>query len=133
MQMGTGFLNVAAGYVKDVEVSTVGEKNTTKLSFRMSKQPYVKGVDKKDRPWMNVSYVSFGKGAEKLAEYVKNGTYLTCVGELTLTTKEIKGEKRTFADVRVDADSVILGPKTETTEPNQGGGESAGDKDELPF
>ncbi|MCZ4366654.1 single-stranded DNA-binding protein [Sulfitobacter dubius] len=116
-----------SGYVsKEPELRKAGLHDV--LSFRV---PVETGYgDRKITTWYAVSHF---RGAAKLAEIIRKGTYVTVSGELSAREYEHNGARRT--SLEVNSDRVNLGPKTgtaggNTTPPPAAAAET---DDEIPF
>ncbi len=103
-----------SGYVRtEPELRKAGQHDV--LSFRV---PVDTGFgDLKTTTWYAVSHF---RGAAKLAEIIRKGTYVTVTGELSAREYESNGATRTSLDV--NSDRVTLGPKTGDVAQIQGGG-----------
>lgn len=114
-----------SGYVRtEPELRKAGQHDV--LAFRV---PVETGYgDRKTTTWYSVSHF---RGAVKLAELVRKGTYVTVTGELSAREYESKGATRTSLDV--NSDRVILGPKTGDAPAAQSSQGADLADDEMPF
>lgn len=111
--------------VKDSELTTVGNKQTPKLSFTIANNEGY-GDNKKS---IFVNCVLWGKGAGNLANYLLKGTKILVKGKLDIRSYDDKeGNKKYITEVVVDmfGGVELLGSKSN----NQGGGNNESWNDE---
>lgn len=121
--------------VKDSELTTVGNKQTPKLSFTIANN---EGYgDNKKTTFINC--VLWGKSAENLANYLLKGTKILVKGKLDIRSYDDKeGNKKYITEVVVDmfGGVELLGSKSSN---NQGGGNNESwnaepiDNGDMPF
>ena len=98
-----------AGNVGNVERATIGDQSALKFSVAVNK--YDKNAPNNQRTvWVNCTW--FGTRAEKMAQYITKGGYLTVSGDLDVREYTKDGVKRYSVDLRVN--DVTLGPKRES-------------------
>jgi single-strand DNA-binding protein len=89
---------VVGNLARNAELSTVGENDTPRLSFRLLATTR-KGKDGEHTEGFNC--VVWGKRAEGLAEHLTQGTRLYVEGEVRTRSYEEDGEKRYFTELHV--------------------------------
>ena len=104
---------------KDAETKTVGSNGDFVASFSVASSKKVKGETVTQ--WVNCSL--WGKRGEALAKFLKKGTPVTVVGELSARMYDGQNEKGLSVDLRVQ-DIALQGGKRE---------EKGDDEDEIPF
>jgi single-strand DNA-binding protein len=114
---------VVGNLARDAELSTVGENDTPKLSFRLLATTR-KGKDDEHTEGFNC--VVWGKRAEGLAAHLTKGTRLYVEGEVRTRSYEEDGEKRYYTELHV---------RELTFQPRGGNGQPSNvpEEEEIPY
>jgi single-strand DNA-binding protein len=113
---------IVGNLARDAELATVGENDTSKLSFRLLVTTR-KGKDEEHTEGFNC--VVGGKRTEALAQYLTKGTRLYVEGEVRTRSYEEDGEKRYFTELHV---------RELTFQPRGGNGQPAEvPEEEIPY
>lgn len=93
-----------SGKIRDLK--KVDGKESTQCTFNIGVRQY-RGQDK-DPEYNNFYMRAFGKQAEKILGYAKDGTMMTVIGGLDARESTKDGKTRTFLNVSVDHS--LIGP-----------------------
>ena len=116
-----------SGKIRDLK--KVDGKDSTQCTFNIGVRQY-RGADK-DPEYNNFYMRAYGKQADKILQYAKDGTLMTVVGGLDARESTKDGKTRTFLNVSVDHS--LIGPDSGAGQQGDAPAKQQDEGSDLPF